>query len=164
MNPIYHRTSVRKFKTEPVGKALVTKLLRAAMAAPSAGNQQPWEFCVVTDTRLNEQLSHCSPYAGPAAKAPLVIVPCGKAGETRFPEYTDIDLAIASEHILLEADRLGLGAVWLGIAPIQERIDKVRQVLGLKEPKPFALLAIGYPAESRLPQDRFDAGRIHLYP
>ena len=141
---------------------LLPTLMKAAMASPSAGNQQPWEFYVVTEKAKITELSKASKYAGCATNAPVVIVPCYKTEGLRFPEFDQIDTAIASENIWLEATSLGLGAVWLAIAPIPERMEKVRAALSLPENlKPFALIPVGYPAESRAQQNRFDENKIH---
>ena len=102
MNAIFKRVSVRKFTDEPVAEEHVEKLLRAAMAAPSAGNQQPWEYYVVRDKGVIKKLSECSPYAGCAANAPVVLVPCLRTEGLRFPELGEIDLAITTENILLD--------------------------------------------------------------
>ena len=73
MNAIFTRTSVRKFEDRPVEKEKIEKLLQAGFVAPSAGNQQPWEFYVVTKRETIEALAKTSPYAGAAAKAPVVL-------------------------------------------------------------------------------------------
>ena len=141
MNEIFTRVSTRKFEDRPVEQEKITQLLRAAMQAPSAGNQQPWEFYVVTDKDK---------------------IPCYKVEGARFPEYCEIDLSIATENLWLEAASLGLGAVWIGTAPLKDRIDKVEAVLG--NPKglhAFALVPVGYPAETKEQQNRFDENRIH---
>lgn len=160
---IFHRTSVRKWQDRPVEQDKLERILRAGMQAPSAGNQQPWEFWVVDDTGAKEALSQASEYAGCAAHAPVLVVPAYRTEGLRFPEYAQIDLAIATENMWLEADGLGLGGVWLGIAPLADRMDKVAAVLGMPEGlKAFAILCLGYPEVQQRPQqDRFDAARIH---
>ena len=162
MNEIFTRISVRKFEDKPIEEEKLTALMKAAMQAPSAGNQQPWEFYIVTDKAKIAELSKASQYAGCAANAPAVIVPCYRTDGLRFPEFDQIDTAIASEHILLEAVSLDLGAVWLAIAPIPERMEHVTATLSLPARlQPFALIPVGYPAESRAQQNRFDETRIH---
>ena len=108
MNEIYTRVSIRKFEDRPVEPEKITQLLKAAMQAPSAGNQQPWEFYVVTDKEKIKALSESNPYAGCAAGAPVGIVPCYKTEGARFPMYCEIDLSIATENLWLEAASLGL--------------------------------------------------------
>lgn len=103
MNSIFSRTSIREFTDQKVEDEKVEKLLRAAMAAPSAGNQQPWEFYVVTDQNKIEQLSKCSPFTGCVKNAGLAIVPCYRS-DIRFPDYGQIDLSAATQNLLLEAD------------------------------------------------------------
>ena len=162
MNEIFERVSIRKFQEREVEQKKIEQILKAAMAAPSAGNQQPWEFYVVQDPEKIEAFSKSHRYAGPAKHAPVVIVPCYRTQGLIFPELAQIDMAIATEHILLEAVSLDLGSVWLGIAPIRERMDKIAGILGLDESlEPFALVPLGYPAEERKQQDRFDKSRIH---
>ena len=162
MNEIFKRISVRRYEDKPVEQEKLTQILKAAMAAPSAGNQQPWEFYVVKDKEIIRRLSECSPYAGCAAGAPVVIVPCTRTEGMTFPEIAEIDMAITSENILLEVTSLGLGAVWLGVAPLKERVEKVDEILGLdRKLHAFALIPVGYPAEDRPQQDRFDESRIH---
>ena len=162
MNEIFKRISVRKYEPREVEPEKVTRILKAAMAAPSAGNQQPWEFYVVTDKTKIKELSQCSPYAGCAANAPVVIVPCYRVKGLRFPEFDTIDLAIATENILLEITALGLGGVWLAVAPVQDRMEKVEAALGIEDNlRAYALVPLGYPAEARAQQDRFDENRIH---
>ncbi len=116
---------------------------------------------VVTNKELIEKLSQVTPYAGCAAGAPVVIVPA-YYGKCSVPEYAQIDMSIAQENMWLETDALGLGGVWLGIAPIEERMKDVEKILGLpKELRAFSLFALGYPAQSRPQEDRFDTARIH---
>lgn len=164
-DPIFTRTSIRKFTDEPVSDADIEQLMRAAMAAPSAGNQQSWEFVLTRDAALKGALAECSPYAKPAAGADVVIVPCMRtSGEARFPEYAPVDLSICCENILIEAAVLGLGAVWLGIYPEQERMDAVAERIAIPAGcEPFALIAVGHPAEEVPPRSakRFDPERIH---
>lgn len=159
---IFHRVSIRKYEDKELEEELVTMLLKAAMAAPSACNQQPWEYYVVTDKKKIEELSQASPYAKVAAGAPLVFVPCyRKTGVA--PDYFEIDMSASVENLLIEADELGLGAVWMGIAPGKERMEAVRRVLDIPTSlEPFALVPCGYPAESRKQEDRFEIERVHF--
>lgn len=161
MNEIFHRTSIRKYLDKPVEDEKIPKLLQAAMAAPSAGNQQPWEFYVVKDKTALEKLSQTSPYAGCAASAPLAFVACYRVN-CKMPEYAQIDLSASVENLLLEADALNLGAVWLGIAPLKDRMEAVRKVLDIPENlDAFAIIPCGYPEAVHDQQDRFDEQRVH---
>jgi nitroreductase len=161
MNSIYHRISVRKYTDQPVEKEKIQAILRAAMQAPSAANQQPWEFYVVTDKSKLEALSAISPYAGMVKDAPVAIVAAYRK-ECRIPAYAQIDLSIAMENLWLETDAQGLGGVWLGIAPIEERMTALETIMDMPDSlRGFAVFPFGYPAESRQQQDRFDESRIH---
>ena len=128
MNAIFTRTSVRKFEDRPVEKEKIEKVLQAGFVAPSAGNQQPWEFYVVTKRETIEELSMTSPYAIAAAKAPVLLVIAART-DVIFPTITDIDCAIATENLWLELEELGLGGVMMAIAPVPERMEAVKNIL-----------------------------------
>lgn len=162
MSHIFHRVSIRKYQDKPVEKEKTEAILRAAMQAPSAGNQQPWEFYVVTRKDLLESLSKVSPYAGMVKDAPAAIVSAYRLN-CWMPEYAQIDLSIAMENLWLETDAQGLGGVWLGIAPLEERMKAVEELLDMPDTlRAFAIFPYGYPAEERIQQDRFDCNRIHV--
>lgn len=162
LDAIMTRRSIRRYTTEPVSEADVEKILRAAMAAPSAGNQQVWRFVVVRDPEVRMRLSEMSQYAGMLAEAPVGIVVCADTREERKVGYWPQDCAAAIENALLAAHAIGLGAVWLGVHPIEERVAAVTEILGLPEGvRPLSVLSIGHPAEDRPPADRFREEYIH---
>ncbi|MCR4891777.1 MAG: nitroreductase family protein [Lachnospiraceae bacterium] len=161
MADIFHRVSVRNYQDKPVEQDKIEKLLRAAMAAPSATNQQPWEFYVVTDRATIDAMADSSPYSACMKKAPLSIVTCYRTN-CNLPEFAEIDLAIATENLWLMADELGLGAVWLGTAPLPDRMEDIGRILNLpSDVKAFAVMSIGYPEGERPQQDRYDQSRVH---
>jgi nitroreductase len=161
MNAIFSRTSIRKFQKREVENEKIELLLKAAMAAPSAGNQQPWEFYVIKNKDLLEELAKCSPYAGCAKEAPIAIVNCYRKN-VWVPEYAEIDLSASTENILLEAVELGLGAVWLGVAPLKDRMQQVKEILEIPDDlQPFAIIPFGYPVNEMKQQDRYDQNRVH---
>lgn len=162
MKAIFERVSIRQFTEAPVEEEKVERLLRAAMAAPSAGNQQPWEFYIVDDHQTLEALAECSPYSGCAKNAPMAIVPCYRTQGLRFEECVDLDMSAVTQNILLEAVELGLGAVWLCVAPVEDRMANVKRALSLPDGiEAFSIIPCGYPAEERAAADRFDESRIH---
>lgn len=161
MDSIFHRVSIRKYQDKPVEKEKTEAILRAAMQAPSAANQQPWEFYVVTDKEILKELSEASPYAKMVANAPVAIVSAYRK-ECLLPAFAEIDLSIAMENMWIETDSQGLGGVWLGIAPLEERMQAVEKILNIPDSlRAFAIFPYGYSAEERKQQNRFDAGRIH---
>ena len=162
MNPIYTRVSIRKYQDRPVEKEKTMASLRAAMQAPSAANQQPWEFFIVTNRAKLVALSEVSPYAGMTKDAPIAIVAAYRK-DCRVPAYAQIDMSIAMENLWLETSMQGLGGVWLGIAPQEERMTAVEEIIGLPETmRAFAIFPYGYPAEEKPQEDRFDESRIHF--
>ena len=161
MNSIFTRVSIRKYQDRPVENEKTEAILRAAMQAPSAANQQPWEFYVVTNREKLAALSEVHPYAGMTKDAPIAIVAAYRTG-CRLPEYAQIDLSIAMENLWLETASQGLGGVWLGIAPLEGRMQAVEEILSIPDTmRAFAIFPFGYPAEERKQQDRFDETRIH---
>lgn len=96
------------------------------MAAPSACNQQPWEFYIVEDPEILEELSETTPYAKLTAKAPVAIVTAYRK-ECTAPAYAQIDLSICMENMWLATDEVGLGGVWMGIAPLEDRMEEVEK-------------------------------------
>ncbi|MBR0208803.1 MAG: nitroreductase family protein [Oscillospiraceae bacterium] len=162
MKAVFERISVRRYQDRPVEKEKILALLRAAMAAPSAGNQQPWEFYVVTDREKIRALSEVTPYSHYAAQAPVVIVPVYREA-IKAPSYALIDMSIAMENLWLSCAELGLGGVWMGIAPQENCMSAVEKILQIPQGlRAFALFPLGYPAETRPQQDRYDESRIHF--
>ena len=133
------------------------------MAAPSAKNQQPWHFVVVRDRSLLVRMETFSPYSKMVGGAQVAIAVCGDASQAPSPYYWAQDCSAATQNLLIAAHALGLGAVWLGAYPGEERVDRLRNLLALPEHVvPLAVIAIGYPAEDPGPVDRFDQQRIHF--
>lgn len=162
MNAIFTRTSIRSYESRLVEKEKIEKILRAAMAAPSAVNQQPWEFYVVTDKDTLQKLSEVSPYTGMTAKAAAAIVVCARKEGLTVPELVEVDLSLATENILLEIEEQGLGGVMLGVAPFAERMEKAAEAIQLPDSlSVFTIVPFGYPAKKNPQQDRYDESRVH---
>lgn len=162
MDEIFTRVSVRQFEDRPVEKEKVEKILSAAMQSPSAGDEEAWRFDVVTDRKRLDELSKASPYASPVANAPAALVISWNREALRFPEYGEIDCAIASENVLLAIEGLGLGGVMLGIAPIRERMDAVHTILRMPtEEEAFTVIPFGYPRHKGKAHSRFDEKKVH---
>jgi nitroreductase len=161
-DPVLSRRSTRKYTDDPVDDATVERLLRAAMAAPSAGNQQPWRFIVVRDRATLSGIAEWHPYAGMLRSAPVAVVVLGDAGEAKWKGMWPQDCAACVENMLIEAELLGLGAVWLGVHPLPEREAALRESLGIpEEVVPFAIVPLGRPLEHKEPSDRYDEARVH---
>jgi nitroreductase len=153
---ILGRRSIRKYEDRVVEPEKIDTLVRAGLAAPSAGNQQSWRFVVVTDRAQLDRLSVATPYSGMLAHAPLAIVVCGDTTSVKYPEpYWVEDCSAAMQNILVAARALGLGACWLGYHPREDRKEEARRILGLPEGvDTLGVASIGYPAEERSPSGR----------
>lgn len=162
---LFARRSIRRFTEQGISSEQIEMLLKAAMAAPSAGNRKPWHFVAVTDAQTRAAMAETHPYAKMVREATLCVVPCGDPRRS-YPGTTDYwiqDVSAATENILLAAVGLGLGAVWCGVYPIQERVAEARKILGIPESViPFAYIAIGYAAETKEPRTQYDPERVHL--
>ncbi len=162
LQAIFTRRSVRHFTAEPVSAADVELLLRAAMNAPSAGNGQPWEFVVIRSRAVLDALTQVHQSVRVIQEAPLIILVCAVMARERKPGRWPLDCSAAAQNMLLAAHAGGLGAVWLGVWPAPERLEGVARVACLPDGVvPVAMIAVGHPAESIPPSDRFDPQRIH---
>lgn len=161
---IMTRVSVRQFTDKKIAPETLDTILRAGMAAPSAMNKQPWAFVVVTERSVLDTLRAKHPHSNLATATAAIIV-CGdyqKTIEGDGKEYWVQDCSAATENILLAAHGLGLGAVWCGVYPIEERMKDVSAVLGLPaDIVPLNVIAMGYPAENPAPKDKWNKGNIH---
>lgn len=164
LDNIATRTSIRDYETRPVEKEKVEKMLRAAMAAPTAMNKQPWHFVVVEQRSVLDSLAGANPYAKMLLKAPLVIVVCGdmdKVIEGGGRDFWIQDASAATENLLLAAHAMGLGAVWTGAYPSEERSKAISATLSLPDNLvPLNMIVIGYPAEHPQPKDKFKEENI----
>lgn len=165
INNIMTRVSVREFTGEKITDAQIDTLLRAAMAAPSAINKQPWTFIVVTDDDLIAKLGEALPYSRCSNHPACAIIPCGdlsKAIEGEMGAFWINDVSAATENLLLAAHSMGLGAVWTGLHPDMNRATMVQQMLGLPEHIiPLCVVPVGIPAENPDIKDKYKPENIH---
>ena len=160
---IMTRTSIRQYKDQPVEQEKIDIMLKAAMAAPSAVNLQPWHFIVITDKQTIGLLSGQQP-----TNAPLLIAVCGDTdkttmpdGKMKLPDFWVEDVSAATENLLLAAHALGLGAVWTGVYPAMERVAEVANVLNCPQNiVPVAVVRVGYPDEAPEPKNKFKEENI----
>ncbi len=164
LNFIFSRRSIRKFTTREVPEALLTDLLEAAMAAPSAVGKDPWHFIVLRSRGSIDQLAVHLPNGAMLHEASAALVICGDLNKAHDQQLSFLlqDLSASIENILLAANALGLGACWLGIHPREERIAAVSQQFRLPQNViPVAGIALGWPAQEREPRTRYNAECVH---
>lgn len=163
MEEIFIRRSIRKFEDKEIEKEKIDRILRAAMQAPSAANQQPWEFIVVTDKEDLNVLSQASPYSKPVEGSGATIILLGDSRNFRVPDCWHQDMGAAAQNILLEAVHLELGGVWMALSANQGASEYVIKHYDLPEYiKPFAFIALGYPADQKNQfVDRYQESRVH---
>jgi len=162
MNAIFSRRSIRKYLSKQVTRDLIENVLKAGMNAPSAGDEQSWHFVIVDQHDLLEKISAIHPYAKMLKDAPAAIIVCGDQNILKFKDLWIQDCSAASENMLLAAHDLGLGAVWIGVYPVENLVKEVRSILNIPQNVvPFSIIGMGYPAEEKSSRFRYDTSRIH---
>jgi nitroreductase len=157
---IFSRRSIRKYTPDPVSEEDIKTLLEAAMAAPSASNRKPWHLVVVTERETLDKLADSHRYGKMLHDAPLCVAVCGDTSASE--RFWVQDCSAATENLLLAATALGLGAVWLGVHPSEERVADIRGILGIPEGvTPLNLVSVGHPAEEKEPRTQYDEERVH---
>jgi nitroreductase len=164
-NPIFTRRSIRKYADREIEEEKLDRIVRAAMQAPSSGNEQPWEILVIQNKETLKRISEASKYVEFVDKAGAVILVMSNDHYLKFDgDYEQQDLSAATQNILLQIVVEGLGGVWMGVAPDREMIDYLVDLFGLSENlTPFSLVSMGY-AESEVSNkyvNRFNASRVH---
>lgn len=161
---IHSRKSVRQYTSEAVSEADIQTILKAAMAAPTAVNYQPWRFVVVSERQQLDEIAEILPYAKMLRQAPVAIVVCGETtwmGGNENP-YWQQDCAAATQNLLLAVEALGLGAVWTGVYPNQDLYPKLHDYLNLpSDVQPFCCIPVGHPAGNEQPKDKWKPENIH---
>jgi len=161
-NIIFRRRSIRKFLDKPIAKEQIERILKAGMQAPSAHNNQRWEFIVITEQNKKDRISKMSPYASMVAKAPVSIIVLGKNDDKKLSDWFEQDLSACTENILLQIVEEGLGGCWMGFYPNQERIDELSSFFNLPENIiPFCVISLGYSEDENVFIDRSDMSKIH---
>jgi len=156
------RRSIRKYAERPVNNELIEELIKCGMYAPSACNKQPWYFVVIKERRTLDEIADFHPNAKMLKNAPCAILVCGDEIKAHDKSYWPVDCSAATQNILLAAHARGMGACWLGIYPREERVEKMKKIVGLPEHiHAFALISLGFPAETPALPNRFDVSRIH---
>ena len=164
LKPILERRSCRSYTDQPVSDETLQTLLRAGMVAPSAKNSQPWEFLVLRDEKLKAAVSAVGTHWGMLKDAPLGILVLANLKDYKAT-HTDFfvqDCSAATQNILLAAQAVGLGGVWLGLYPNEERILELRKLCGIPEDIiPVTLVSIGYPTQRPHPHTTFHEAKVH---
>lgn len=162
MTALYSRRSIRLYTAKPVPGNVVREILIAAMCAPSAGNERPWHFMVLNDRAILDEIPKFHPYAAMIKQAHTAILVCGDVTLETYKGYWVLDCAAATQNILIAAHAKGLGAVWCGVYPTEDRVLNVKKLLNLPEQiMPFSLIPLGFPAEEKQAGERFDGSRVH---
>jgi nitroreductase len=161
LEAIMTRRSIRRYTGEQVSLEHERKLLGAAMAAPSAHNRQPWHFIVVRSRETLDRIPEYHQYSRMLKEASLAVVVCGD-NEVQTTDFWTHDCSAATENMLIAANALGLGAVWLGVHPGEELVRETRELFGIPDHvTPLCIVSVGYSAEEKPPGDRYDESKVH---
>jgi nitroreductase len=162
LEAIRKRYSCRAYQDKPIEQEKLDSILEAARLAPSAKNLQDWRFVVATDSQARRQVAETTNRPGVFAKAGAIIAACSNSDYvmTCGQAVAPIDVAIALEHICLQATELGLGTCWIG----SFNPEKVRLILGIPDDiEIIELMAVGYPAGSRPEPNREPIEKIACF-
>lgn len=167
LRTLHQRTSIREFTQQEVEEEIIEQVLRAAMAAPSSRNVQPWRFYVIRNRALLQRLASELPFARMLDHAPMAIVVAGdiSMGNPTGEQIHNwkLDCSAATQNLLLAAHALGLGAVWTGVYPYEQRIATVRTLLKLPDHIiPLNVIPIGYPAQQPAPKEKWDPAKVEF--
>jgi len=162
IDAILSRRSIRKYSKKPVSDKFIKKLLETAMNAPSAGNEQPWHFIIINDPQILSKIPTFHSHANMLKEASFAFLVCSDLHLDKHNSMWVQDCSAATENILIAAHAQGLGAVWLGVYPREERINGLKNLLNIPEHIiPFSLISVGYPAEQKPKTNRYDDSRVH---
>ena len=165
IDAIRARRSIRKYKPDaPVTQEQLDLLLEAAMLAPSACNTRPWEFIVVRDRKILNELTKIHTYAQMLSTAPLAIIVCAlpktQEKDISFGYYPQ-DCGAATQNILIQAVELGLGTCWCGVYPKENLMATVKELLNIdKDSIPFNIIAVGVPDEAPKARGSYDKNKV----
>ncbi len=163
LKAILSRRSIRKYSGREIPEEYYEIILKAAMHAPSARNRQPWHFIVIGERKLLDQLAESSPSWKMLSQAARAIVVCGDTQTEDAESFLIQDCSAATQNILLAAHELGLGAVWLGVHPREDRVLEINRILHLPSHiVPVSMISIGYPDEERESENRYLTERVHF--
>ena len=165
LHNILQRKSVRVYTDRAVSHEQLDTLIRAAMAAPTGRDMRPWHFIVLEGRHQLSPLAEQLPYAKMLAEAQAAVVVCGDMSVTdkegNPSRNWTFDCSAATENLLLQAEAMGLGAVWTGVYPYDERIEAVKQALHLPDHLiPLNVIPIGYPKGDPQPKDKYDPAKV----
>lgn len=161
LEAILSRRSIRKYTGERVSEGIVSSLLKAGMAAPSAHNRRPCHFIVVDDRELMLGVLEYHPFSKMLEFASHAIVVLGD-NDVQDSDFWIHDCSAAIENILIAAHSLGVGAVWLGVHPSEKLISGTKELFNVPgNVTPLGIVSLGYPAEEKNPRDNYNPDRVH---
>lgn len=162
LKAILTRRSIRKYSEKNIPEEYYEILLRAAMYAPSGRNRQPWHFIIISDRKVMNKLAAVNPSWEMLKEAANAIVVCGDLKQEDSESFIIQDCSAATQNILLAAHELGLGSVWLGVHPREDRLKPLIEILQIPAHiLPVSMVSIGKPGEFREQPDRYNIDRIH---
>jgi nitroreductase len=165
ISTIHNRKTVRDFTKQAVPQELLNVLIKAAMAAPTAVNSQPWEFIVVTEKSKLEKLAHSLQFSRMLDSATAAIIVCTDPNKSKDKDvnYAIIDATLASENILLAAESLGLGGAWVAVFPKDSVIEYIRNEFDIPDNIiPLNIIPLGFPVGNEKPKNKYNPGVVHF--
>lgn len=168
INSIMSRRSVRKYSGKRISDSDLETILKAGQSGPSCVNSRDWAFFITRDKSVLSKIADANgPYSEMLKHASVGIVVCGdlSLAYSDAPDYWIIDASIAAQNIILAANALGIGSVWLGTYPQLERVNEIKSILNFPENiVPLAVISLGYPASDKTTEPRclYEPEKVHF--
>lgn len=159
---LFNRRSIRKYTNKNISESDINKILRAAMYAPSAMNNQAWHFVVIDDKKIIEEIYKIFQQEMLKTANTLILI-CGDLNLEKNINYIEQNCSAATQNILLAAHGLGIGSCWIGVYPTNESISSMKKLFNLPDYViPISLVSLGYPAEEPSAEERFKIEKVHF--
>lgn len=162
LEAIKTRRSIRAYTEDEISDEDINIILDSAMMAPSAGNERPWHFIVIKDRDILKKIKDINPYAKMADSAKAAIAVCADLSLQKYEGFWVQDCSAATQNLLLSAHSLGIGSLWTGVYPIEERVEGFKKLLNLPDNVvTLSLCLLGYPKKAPQSVSRFEKDKVH---
>lgn len=160
---ILNRRSIRKYSDKEIPAGIIDELLKSAMYAPSAMNNQAWQFVVVNQRKKLDEILKVISHAEMLKSAQAAILICGDLNLEKNIDYIQQNCSAATQNLMLCAHGFGFGSCWIGVYPVKETISGMQKLFNLPEfVIPISLVSLGYPAENPIAEERYKTEKVHF--
>jgi nitroreductase len=160
---LLNRRSIRKYSEKKIPDKSIDSILKSAMYAPSAMNNQAWQFVVINQRQKLDDIIKVISHAEMLKSAQAAVLVCGDLNLEKNVDYIQQNCSAATQNLMLCAHGLGIGSCWIGVYPVKEIISRLQELFKLPEYViPISLVSLGYPAENPIAEDRYKTEKVHF--